>query len=187
MDQKKDIRKDVLRKRNELSMLEWDENSHKIYEKVVNHPFFLSANTIYCYVDYNREVRTREIIETAWKKQKKVAVPKIEGDDMNFYYINSFSDLSDGYRGILEPENTVEATDEFMLVIMPGVAFDKKNNRLGYGKGFYDRFLQKHKNSHTIALGFEMQIIDSVPTDEHDMRPEFLITEETIYDSTIAK
>ena len=97
-----------------------------------------------------------------------------------------------GYKGIPEPDTDMlfqYSEDEMShtLMIMPGVAFDIYRNRIGYGKGFYDRFLQKHKNSHTIALGFEMQIIDSVPTDEHDIRPEFLITEETIYDSTIAK
>lgn len=187
MEQKRDIRKGVLKKRNELSEWEWDEKSHRIYEKVVNHPFFLEADTVYCYVDYNREVGTRNIIETAWKMQKKVAVPKIDENEMNFYYIHSFLELHDGYRGILEPKNAMKANDESMLVIMPGVAFDKEKNRLGYGKGFYDRFLQKHTNCHTLALGFEMQLIDSVPAGEYDIRPEVLITEEVIYDSTIAK
>ena len=106
---------------------------------------------------------------------------------MSFYYIQSFSELSEGYRGILEPKNLSKTTDETMLVIMPGVAFDKDKNRLGYGKAFYDRFLQKHTNCHTMALGFELQVIDHVPTDSYDVQPEVLITEEVIYDSTIAK
>lgn len=187
MEQKRAIRKSALAKRSELSTREWDEKSHEIYTKVVNHPFFLNADTIYCYIDYKNEVGTRKIIETAWKMNKKVAIPKIVENEMHFYYFDSFLDLREGYRGIFELEEGKKATEKSPLVIMPGVAFDRERNRLGYGKGFYDRFLQKHKNCHTIAIGFEIQLWAELPSDEHDIRPEVLITEEMIYDSTITK
>ncbi len=182
MELKKDIRKRVLEMRSQMTVEEWDEKSHAIFQKVVTHPFFLHANTIYCYVNYRNEVETRSIIEWAWKQQKAVAVPRIEGTEMNFYYIQQFSDLQEGYFGIPEPEAIRPAKAKNPLVIMPGTVYDKNRNRIGYGKGFYDKFLTEHSGCSTIALGFEIQIMDEIPTDGHDIRPAVLITEEHIYD-----
>lgn len=182
MDLKKDIRRQILEKRSEITNREWKERSHKIFERVVEHPFFLQANAIYCYVDYSNEVETRNIISHAWKHGKKVAVPKVMGDHMNFFYIHDFSDLQRGYKGILEPKECHLVKDENVLIIMPGAAFDRNCNRIGYGKGFYDKYLNSHPYMKTIALAFEIQIVDSIPTDSHDICPNIIITEEKIYD-----
>lgn len=181
MDLKKDIRNSVLKKREILSEEEWDKNSRIIYEKVITHSFFLNAETIYCYIDYKKETATRMIIEKAWKLNKKVAVPKVVGMDMTFHFIQSFSDLEKGYKGILEP--VTEPLQEIVpgLVILPGVSFDKKRNRIGYGKGYYDRFLSKHTSLKTMAIAFEMQIIDKIPSEPFDIQPQVLITERYIY------
>lgn len=181
MDSKRDIRKRILTERSFISQEAWAKKSRIILEKVTNHPFFIEADTIYCYVDYNGEVQTRTIIEHAWQSKKKVAVPKIVGDEMHFYYINQLSDLINGYHGIPEPEEASPACDKHALVIMPGVAFDKNKNRIGYGKGFYDKFLNGHLG-HTMAIGFEVQIVDNIPAEMHDFCPEILITEEQIYE-----
>ncbi len=181
MELKKDIRKRVLAKRNEITDKEWEENSYRIFKKVVAHPFFLNADTIFCYVDYRREVGTRNIIETAWKLGKKVAVPKVEGSEMEFYYIQSFDDLSFGYKGILEPDTKEPANEERGLVIFPGAAFDSHCNRIGYGGGFYDKYMDLHKELHSLAIAFECQVVDWIPTEEHDICPDILITEEHIY------
>jgi len=183
MESKKDIRKRVLTMRNEINKKDWEEKSHLIYEKVVTHPFFLSADSIYCYIDYRNEVGTRAIIEHAWNKQKKVAVPKVEGDEMSFYYIDSFLDLCEGFKGILEPKQNHLATPTGKeLVIMPGAAFDRKCGRIGYGKGYYDKYLSKHPHCKRIALGFDLQIVDDIPTEPYDICPECVITEEHIYE-----
>lgn len=182
METKKDIRKRVLATRDGISKRDWEENSHRIYEKVVTHPFFLESGVIYCYVDYRNEAGTEAIIKKAWELEKKVAVPRVEGEEMNFYYISDFSDLKEGYRQIREPATKFPASDAHALVIMPGVAFDKKRNRIGYGKGFYDKFMDKYPSCKTIALAFECQIIDEIKTDLFDYRPHILITEEHIYD-----
>ena len=116
MESKKDIRKRVLEKRNCIPDKEWEDKSRLICEKVVTHPFFLQADAIYCYVDYRREVGTADIIEQAWMSGKKVASPKVLGDEMEFYYIQSFEDLSEGYKGIFEPKQTNLAHDENVLV-----------------------------------------------------------------------
>ena len=182
MESKKDIRKRVLENRNNITDREWEEKSHCIYEKVVTHPFFLESNAIYCYVDYRREVGTRTIIETAWKLGKKVATPKVNEETMGFYYIQSFDDLHEGFKGILEPREEHLANDEHALVIMPGAGFDDKCNRIGYGKGYYDKYLHTHSNHKTIAIAFELQIVDTIPTETYDICPDIIITEEKIYE-----
>ena len=181
MVSKKDIRKHVLAQRNSITKKEWDDNSQIIFKKVVSHPFFLECDVLYCYVDYNKEVQTRSIIEYAWAHNKKVAVPKIVNDEMIFFFIQSFEDLKEGFRGILEPADCEMASENSALVIMPGVAFDQQLNRIGYGRGFYDKFLEAHPDCHTIALGFEMQLVPMIPHSDFDIRPEFLITEDHIY------
>lgn len=187
METKRDIRKRVLSYRDSMDKKEWEENSRKIQDCVLTHPFFLESNNIYCYVDYRNEVETKSIIRKAWELGKRVAVPKIEDEDMKFYYISDFSDLKEGYRGILEPESNFPANDTYALVIMPGVAFDRSRNRIGYGKGFYDKFMDKHPAYHTIALAFECQMLDAIDAEEFDYRPEVLITEEKLYDEHITE
>ncbi len=182
MESKKDIRKRVLEKRNCIPDKEWEDKSRLICEKVVTHPFFLQADAIYCYVDYRSEAGTRRIIEKAWKLGKKVAVPKVNGDEMEFYYIHSFDDLKEGYKGILEPEEMHPATDADALVIMPGAAFDRCCNRIGYGRGYYDKYLQSHQNLKTIALAFELQMVKAIPAEVYDICPNMIITEEKTYE-----
>lgn len=187
MESKKDIRKRVLDNRNKITDKEWEEKSHCIYKKVVTHPFFLQADAIYCYADYRREVGTCKIMEHAWNSGKKVAAPKVNGEEMEFYYIQSFTDLHDGFKGILEPTQTHLAQDENVLVIMPGAAFDMKCNRIGYGKGYYDKYLHAHSNYKTIAIAFELQMIKAIPAESYDVCPDIIITEEKTYERQLTK
>ena len=182
MVKKQDIRKNVLKQRNLMTEKEWDEHSHEIYKKVVTHPFFLESKEVYCYINFRNEVGTKKIIEEAWRLGKRVAAPRIEGSEMNFYYIDSFTKLESGYFGVLEPVGEEKAEGEQVLVIMPGAAFDKKKNRIGYGKGYYDRFLEKYPTYRTLALAFELQVVDKIPSDSFDVKPNQIVTEENIYD-----
>lgn len=181
MVKKQDIRKNVLHQRNLITEKEWNEHSQEIYKKVVTHPFFLNADEIYCYIDFRREVGTRRIIEEAWRLGKRVAAPRIESSEMNFYYIDSYSELESGYFGVLEPTGKEKAEGKQVLVIMPGAAFDKERNRIGYGKGYYDRFLVKYHTYRTLALAFELQMVSDVPNEPFDVKPDQIITEEKIY------
>ena len=187
MESKKDIRTSSLQKRNQLTEKEWSEKTSIICKKVLNHPFFLESNTIYCYVDYRNEVGTRKIIEEAWKRGKKVAVPKIFGEQMLFGYLANWDELAKGYKGILEPNVFALAKEETPLVIMPGAAFDSRRNRIGYGKGYYDQFLDKHSKCNTLGLAFECQIVEHIPAEPFDICPQVLITEEEIYDDKFTK
>lgn len=182
---KSKIRKEICTKRNQLSNSEWEEKTKYIYEKVVSHPFFIQADEIYCYIDYKNEVGTRTIIEKAWELKKAVGVPKIIGGEMQFFYINNFSEVEKGYCNILEPTTNLLAKpfpeQRTVLIIMPGVGFDRERNRIGYGKGYYDRYLDKYSFCHTLAIAFELQVVENIPVGAYDKKPEVIITEENIY------
>ena len=181
METKQDIRKIVLRERSALGQEEWMQKSSIIAKKIIEHPLFNACEEVYCYVNYRREVCTKQIIEQAWKLGKKVAVPKVLGSEMEFYYIADWMDLEIGYRDILEPKTKKHANGQNVLVIMPGAVFDRNCNRIGYGKGYYDRYLAKNGACRKMALAFELQMRSEIPCDIHDVRPEAIVTEEKIY------
>ena len=183
MELKKDIRRKILTIRDNLSKDERHIKSKTIINQLINLQAFQTADCIYCYVNYRSEVETKEFIELCFQQKKKVAVPKICDNEMKFYYINCLSDLEDGYRGIPEPKTKALASDYKALVIMPGAAFDKQRNRIGYGKGFYDTYLEKHSSHSTVALAFSCQIVSTIAADMHDIKPDIIITEEHIYDT----
>lgn len=181
METKKDIRKYIYAERKKCTDQEVEEWSRKITEKVTGLPEFIRAQRIMAYADYNHEVITRYIIEEAWKQKKEVAVPKVVGRDMKFIRLTDFSQLEAGYYGIPEPTKGERVDWQEALMIMPGVAFDKKNHRVGYGGGFYDRFLEKHPALTRAAVAFEFQILKEVPVESTDILPHILITEKNIY------
>lgn len=174
---KKVIRQEIIQKRKELQLLEWQEKTAEIQKRLIGHPWFREAFEIYCYVDFNGETGTRGIIEEAWKLGKQTAVPKVSGNRMDFYYMESWDELKPGKFGILEPDEKRKADGKDGLLIMPGVAFDKRLHRIGYGKGYYDRYLYSHPGLKTIAIAFQMQIVEDIKPDAFDISPQILITE----------
>lgn len=182
LETKKEIRANIKKKRASLPAEVRQAFSTKITEAVLSHPLYQDADEIYCYVSFGDEVSTLELLTACWDSEKKVAVPKIlEVGTMEFFYIDSIEELSEGYYGIQEPKEINQADGRNVLVIMPGVAFDKQGGRLGYGKGFYDKYLQRHPGYHRMALAFEIQCMDFVPTDVHDIHPELIVTEKESY------
>ncbi|MGF0034629.1 5-formyltetrahydrofolate cyclo-ligase [Bariatricus sp. SGI.154] len=181
METKKAIRQQVYRARKCMEHSDWQEKTDHIASAVISHPFFLEATDLYSYVDYQNEAGTRKIMEEAWKLGKRVWVPKVVGKTMRFGCINSFQELRPGAHGILEPEILSETSDSkdtrCNLMIMPGVAFDLNRGRVGYGGGYYDRYLSEHSDIHTIAIAFDFQIFPEVPGEIHDIKPKVLITE----------
>ncbi len=178
MSTKKEIRRLVKERRALLRPEEETENSRKILESLLSLPEYKKARQVFCYVDYNHEVHTWPILERAMADGKRTAVPKVHGKDMVFYYIEKEEDLEPGYFGIREPkEGLPPAGGDSVLFIMPGVAFDRAHHRIGYGGGFYDRYLEAHPDLCTAAVAYECQIFDQVPFEEFDIRPSLLITE----------
>ena len=182
MEEKKVIRKQIFAARKTYTDQQIEEMSKKITERLETLPEFQNAQRILAYADYNHEVMTGFIIEAAWKAGKEVAVPKVVGQDMVFYKLTDFSQLESGYFGIPEPKEDGETVSwEDAMMVMPGVAFDVNCNRVGYGGGFYDRFLEKHPKISRVAVGFSFQILPEVPTEPTDIRPQVIVTEENIY------
>lgn len=182
METKQQIRKEIFAARKKCSDAQVEEWSQIITERVSLLPAFKNAKRILAYADYNHEVMTRYIIEAAWKAGKEVAVPKVNGKDMIFYKLEDFSQLEAGYFGIPEPARGEIVQWTQALMIMPGVAFDRENHRVGYGGGFYDRFLEKHTEVQRVAIAFDFQMRAEVPTEPTDICPQIIVTEkETCY------
>lgn len=179
--EKKEIRKRVFSARKSLTAKELEEKSRRICDSVMQLEAFKNAETVYVYMDCKGEVSTKPLIEAAWKLGKRVAAPRVHGEDMSYYYISSYEDVAPGYYDIPEPVTETAGDDEKALLIVPGVGFDRNRHRCGYGKGFYDRYLSAHRQHTTVAVAFEFQMMEEVPAEKHDIFPQYLITEEHIY------
>ena len=144
--------------------------SEKLRELFVSTAAYRNAKTIYGYLSFNQEVRTAPMLAQALRDGKQIAVPKVCGDTLKFILMEDLYRVEQSSMGIPEPVvDTPVAEDETALVLMPGLAFTQNGDRLGYGGGFYDRFLTKEPNHPTLALCYDFQIVDSLPTEAHDV------------------
>ncbi|MBE6959995.1 MAG: 5-formyltetrahydrofolate cyclo-ligase [Ruminococcaceae bacterium] len=144
--------------------------SKNLTEQFLAHPLYHRAKTIYGYLPYNQEVLTWALLEQARKDGKQVAVPKVYDDEMRFILLDDLSQVAPGYASIPEPiADGPVASDPTALVLMPGLAFDREGHRIGYGGGFYDRFLAAEPGHPTIALCYEFQLLEHIPTEEFDI------------------
>lgn len=164
------------------SMSEEDvlSRSKSVIEKIYKLEEFKENVNILTYVNYNQEVVTKDFINECIACGKNVYVPKVYGKEMKFHKINSLDDLKPGAYGILEPVNECSDVDSGFMV-MPGVAFDKKLNRAGYGGGYYDRYLEKHTNIYKAAVCFDFQIVDNIQMEKFDLKPDVLVAESGVY------
>lgn len=181
---KKELRRIFLKTRSELAAEDIIEKSAKIMSRLFSLSEFRGAKTIMFYVDAGNEVKTRDGLTKALSEGKRVVVPKVKkGYGLLAIEIKSLDELSPGTFGILEPAGEKGISpEEIDLVVVPGVAFDKRGNRMGYGAGYYDSFLPKLRPEvKKVAVAFEMQVTDSLPAEEHDVKMDLIITENTIY------
>ncbi len=181
---KKNLREIIINKRDNEPKEERHNKSLKIIKKLINLDIYQSSKIILCYSNIKSEVETLGIIQNALKQDKIIALPKVINDtEIAFYKINSLNDLKPGYQGILEPSS--DQLDYSLikdaLMIVPGTVFDTKGNRLGYGKGYYDRFIAKYKPKYTIGLAYEIQLSDEIIPDKFDQKIDIVITEDKVY------
>lgn len=189
-DEKKRLRHEILSIRNAMPKQERQGKSGQIMNTVYSMEVYRAADVILAYADYQSEVMTLALIENALIEGKKVFCPKVMGDDMDFYRINSLEELVPGYKGIREPvsgRDFLGGANAFgrPLALMPGVAFDKDCHRLGYGKGFYDRYMtrlsEKGIDAYKLGLGYECQMVHEVPYEAHDIKLDMVVTENNVY------
>lgn len=180
MEEKQVIRNRIAEQKKKMSEIEIQQKSNHIVEKLFSLSDYIEAECIYAFVNFNQEVVTRQIILNAIDSGKRIAVPKITEKKMKFYFIHSLEDVKSGYMGILEPITEEEATVSNALMLMPGVAFDTNRNRIGYGKGYYDSYLNSHKIKKKIGLAYDFQIVNEIQADEYDIKPDYILTETKI-------
>ena len=173
---KAELRKEIRAKKRAMTEEEIIAKSHNLCEKFLRCDAYQNTKSLYGYLPYNQEVRTWELLQKALEDGKRVAVPKVYGEEMRFIYITDFSQVSDGYCGIPEPlSDGPVAEDRDALVLMPGLAFDREGHRIGYGGGFYDRFLSAEPTHPTVALCYDFQLAEELPTEEFDIPVDLVI------------
>ncbi len=168
---KKEMRAYIRTKKRAMTEAQIVSASARLGEKLRASALYRNAKTIYGYLPYNQEVRTVPMLEQALADGKRVAVPKCYGEEMRFLYITDFENqVAPGYANIPEPiADEPVARDKTALVLMPGLAFDPQGHRIGYGGGFYDRFLAQEPDHPTLALCYGLQMVDHLETEEFDI------------------
>lgn len=167
---KKELRKQIRDQKRAMTPMQIQRASSRLGELFAASKLYQAAKTIYGYLPYNQEVRTVPMLQRALEEGKRVAVPKVYGDEMKFIYLDDLSAVAEGYAGIPEPiADGPVAEDQTALVLMPGLAFDPEGHRIGYGGGFYDKFLAAEPEHPTLALCYDFQMLPKLETEAFDM------------------
>jgi 5-formyltetrahydrofolate cyclo-ligase len=179
---KSDIRKDILYKRNSLSESEIINNSKIISIRVIATQEYQSSKSIGVYYPIGSEVNTFDIIKHSIDNKKDVGLPRvIDSTKIEFFKVieDSFEKIkfTKGKYGVFENSMSTTSIDQMDLLIIPGIAFDLQGNRIGYGKGYYDRLLSSRKAKYVIGLAFETQVINEIPNNDYDIPVNIIITE----------
>lgn len=167
---KKALRAEIRAQKRAMTAQEIEEKSAALAEAFYKTAEYKNAKTIYGYLPYNQEVRTTQMLAHALVDGKQVAVPKVYGDEMKFILLSDLSQVAKGYAGIPEPiADGPVAADPTALMLMPGLAFDPEGHRLGYGGGFYDKFLAAEPDHPTLALCYDFQMLPHLDTESYDI------------------
>jgi len=179
---KNELRKQYRKKRNLLSETQRHTESERVCGKLLDSEQYRNADVVFCYVSYGSEFETSSLIEAAFLDNKIVAVPKMIGNEMIFCRVYPDSEYQPNCFGIMEPVDAVEVHPQdfiSVLMVLPGLCFDEQNGRIGYGGGFYDRYIAKYKLNakfSIVALALSCQYYSgNIPMEVHDVRPDLVI------------
>jgi 5-formyltetrahydrofolate cyclo-ligase len=183
LEQKKSLRADLKQRRTLLSESTRKEMSQQIYKNLHEIDEFNHAKSVFCYISYLSEVETGPLINLFLDQKLALAVPKIMGKtEMRAIPLTNLQDLEPDQMGILTPKSDQAAIETFDIAITPGVGFTDKGDRLGYGRGYYDRWFSNNTVKTKIGIAFEVQIVEQLPIEETDMPLDILVSEERIID-----
>lgn len=179
LEEKKALRRKMKKLRSAVTDRKiWDQ---KRCSRLLQLPQVRAAHRIYVYASYGTEAGTWEFIQTCLDKGKQIALPRVCGQEMDFYRIACLEDLCPGAYGIQEPGIHCQKVipEEMDCMILPGLAFDGRGHRLGYGGGYYDRYLERYpfQKENRIALAYDCQVTDYVPSEPTDICVGLLVTE----------
>jgi len=186
METKAEIRKRILKQRNALSREEACAKSMLIFSGLCKLSKYQNAKTVLAYMDYKNEVMTCEFIKKCRCDGKRVVLPKVDADALLLYKINDVeTDTLPGFKGIPEPNcailNGIDP-EEIDLAVIPGVAFDYNKHRVGYGAGYYDRFLSRLRpDCFKAGVAYSLQMVDVIPAGMYDIPMDIVVTEDIIY------
>jgi 5-formyltetrahydrofolate cyclo-ligase len=173
------LRKQLLDSRDSLSQDFINITSKQIQDNLRKVDFFRNAKSVGAYYSIGSEVKTQDILQEILKSGKEIALPKVVKKDLVFKKINSFSDLEQGNFSVMEPKDDCKDVKKIEVIIVPAIALTREGHRLGYGFGYYDRYLSG-KKSKTIALSYSKQVIKSFPYSDHDVRIDCIVTEDKV-------
>lgn len=180
-EQKKRLRDEIKQRRSLLSESDRNMMSEQIALFLQEIPEFNQAKSVFCYISYLDEVETHSLITRFLQQKKVLAVPKIMNKtEMLAIPLTDFSDLEPDNLGILTPKSNSALINTFDIAITPGLGFTEKGDRLGYGRGYYDRWFSKNTVQTKIGIAFEVQIVDELPLEETDLPLDVLVTEKRI-------
>ncbi|MPM47880.1 putative protein YqgN [bioreactor metagenome] len=180
-EEKKILRNKILSIRDSLNRNEKEIMDNEIFNKLKNTELYKNARNIFIYISFSNEINTINIIKKALEDKKDVFIPKIykTNKSMKAIKLNSFDDLKKNSMGILEPidDSKYIEKENIDLIVVPGVVFDKDCNRIGYGGGYYDRYLKDiaYKNN-KVVLAYDLQVIDKIENEKHDIKVDYIIT-----------
>ena len=170
------LRKHLLEKRDAMSFEIMEIHAQKILSQLKKIKAFSNAKSIGCYYSIGSEVQTIDLIKYLLDEQKIVSLPKISGDGMIFRKIESVTKLEKGDFDISEPKENCPIVENHDMMLVPCIGLDNDGNRIGYGHGFYDKYLTKN-NTTKIGLTYSKQIVKSIPNSEHDIKMDWIVTE----------
>lgn len=176
---KKTLRREIAAKKRAMTPKQIEDASAHLAERLFATEAYQNAQSVYGYLSYNQEVRTDAILRRAMIDGKRVAVPKVFGDEMRFIWMEDLTLVAPGYFEIPEPiADEPVADDELALMLMPGLAFDHEGHRIGYGGGFYDRYLALHPDHKLVALCYDFQLFEHLDTEDHDIPVDLVISDD---------
>ncbi len=176
-----EIRASARKLREEASKIQAAEMSTRIAERIVTMDEYMKAERVLCYVALRDEVQTSGLLHEIQRSGRTLYLPRTKGSQLDVVRVTPETRMISGAFGVLEPEDgELAAIEEMDLVLAPGVAFDRAGNRLGYGKGYFDRLLASCRCP-VIGLAYEVQIFDQIPTREGDVPIDKVVTEKNVY------
>lgn len=177
---KKTLRKKFISERNNLTNDYRNSSTNTIFTILEEQDFFKSSEKIFIYVGFGSEILTETFIKK-WINKKQIFVPKIKNGKMNLIRLKSWDGLAPGHFGVLEPTSSDYYEGKIDLVVTPSIAFDKNGYRLGYGKGYYDKYFSSREYDISVGLSYHKLLQDNVPKEEHDKQVDIIITEEKTF------